>query len=121
VEHPRPPDRFEDADRAVDVGLVGRDRIGDRTWHRRACGEVDDRVGVLQQLVEQVTVEDRPHAQVDVDVLEVLAEPRRQVVDDGDLVDAIRCQQVADQVRADEPRPTRDHDLHRCPFPLAGC
>jgi hypothetical protein len=91
-------------------------RVGDRSRDRRDGGEVHDGVRIRDRDVQEVGVQDRTHVQVDVQPVEVRAEPGGQIVDDRHATEPVVRRQHPDEVRADEAGPTGDHDAHvRCP------
>ena len=102
---------FEHPQRAGRIGLVAGDGIDDRTGHRRARCQVDDRIGAGDGLGERVGFENRPLDEANRDAVEIRLRAGRQVVDPDDLV-ATRMQPLA-HVRTDEASCSRDEYSHR--------
>ena len=111
-------DRVEQDLRPLDVGrdeLGGA--VGDRLLDVRLGGRIDDHVDAADELADERRVADvavhEREARVAEHVGEVLEVARiRERVERHDLVRG-RVEQVADEVRRDEPRTTRDE------YPLA--
>ena len=90
--------RADDVDLRVERGLLHR------RPDVRLRGEVEDDLGVGLEGLPNIVLEERGSP------VDVVAAPRREVVEHDDLVAA--RQQRVHEVRADEPRPTGNERAH---------
>lgn len=100
-----PAGRLQHHQRAGGVRVVGGQRIAQRAGHAGQGGQVDHRLPARHRRVQGGRVQDRPLDEIDVQPVEVAAQPDREVVQDADLLDGRLAQGGAGQVGADETGP----------------